>query len=345
MRKKSGLIGLFVVALSVATAGCSKDSDSSNTEQTLVENFKALVLGGKDIDSLQTWSTAKGVTVKVNVNFDDTNEYPVYILPANPANTTDVAYLGMVRVLSGSSKTISIACPVAKSQLYAACYNSKGQVIIMPFVVDATTVEITINGAWSSNTMEEPLPNCIYYAFETPSGTFRDFDYNDVVLRVGALTEREEGNFVSNIQIMCIGNSLKTTLLYKGDPLGDELHSVIGVSTTQTANVSNVTRVFAKVGELTFSDGSTRIDQLDFSLMAEDSDGNKWTLHNGEAPLYIVVNGNDQRQWFWPSDGFNIGVAYPHFSSWASNRLTAIDWYDSSNAATSKVVKWTADDE
>ena len=59
----------------------------------------------------------------------------------------------------------------------------------------------------------------------------------------------------------------------------------------------------------------------------------------GQAPLYIVVNGNTKGKWFWATEGTNIGLAYPLFSTWASALQTAVDWYDNSNAS-SKVVTY-----
>lgn len=53
-----------------------------------------------------------------------------------------------------------------------------------------------------------------------------------------------------------------------------------------------------------------------------------------------MVNGNPSGKFFWPSEGNNIGVAYPQFSNWAANTQTAIDWYDSSNATSSKIVSY-----
>ena len=78
--------------------------------------------------------------------------------------------------------------------------------------------------------------------------------------------------------------------------------------------------------------------------MIEDKDGNTTTYQApkelDDAPLYLVVNGDINGKWFWPSEGTNIGVAYPLFSNWASNVQTYTDWYDKSNAASTKIIKY-----
>jgi hypothetical protein len=144
---------------------------------------------------------------------------------------------------------------------------------------------------------------------------------------------------------MCVGNTLKTNVVYNGADFGEEIHSVIGVASDKTANVSTVNRVFTKLGEITFPDGNARIDQLLFSVRVEDANGNIGTMETGETPLYIVINGSSDRRWFWPVEGVNIGVAYPQFSQWASDMHTSIEWYAAHNAAVGKVVTWTTADE
>ena len=134
-------------------------------------------------------------------------------------------------------------------------------------------------------------------------------------------------------------------MLYNGETFGNEVHSVMGVADTKTVNVSTITRVFAKLGEITFNDSEARIDQLRFSLRVADSDGKISTLETGETPLYLIVNGSTDRRWFWSAEGVNVGVAYPQFSNWASDMHTNLTWYDAANAVSTKVVSWMLTDE
>ncbi len=197
----------------------------------------------------------------------------------------------------------------------------------------------------SKGSSSEPEPNGLYYGFETIESGTKDYDYNDVVLRIGVPVDNGDGRYVSNVLVMCVGNALKTYIIYNGSDFGDEIHSVMGVADDKTANVSTINRVFSRLGEIVFPDGNARIDQLHFSVRVEDANGNTRTMETGETPLYLVINGSSDRRWFWAKDGINIGVAYPQFSTWASNMHLAIDWYAAQNAVTGKVVTWTSDDE
>ena len=190
-----------------------------------------------------------------------------------------------------------------------------------------------------------PEPNGVYYAFETIESSVKDYDYNDVVLRVSVPEDNGDGSYASNILVMCVGNTLKTNVIYNGQDFGEEVHSVMGVASEKTANVASINRVFSRLGEISFPDGNVRIDQLPFSLRTENSDGTTKLQETGEAPLYLVINGSADRRWFWAKDGINIGVAYPQFSTWASNMHTAINWYAAENAVDGKVITWTSDDE
>ena len=190
-----------------------------------------------------------------------------------------------------------------------------------------------------------PEPNGVYYAFETIESSVKDYDYNDVVLRVSVPEDNGDGSYVSNVLVMCVGNTMKTNVIYNGQDFGEEVHSVMGVASEKMANVSTINRVFSKLGQISFSDGNARIDQLPFSLRTENSDGTTKLQETGEAPLYLVINGSADRRWFWAKDGINIGVAYPQFSTWASNMHTAINWYAAENAVAGKVITWTRDDE
>lgn len=189
-----------------------------------------------------------------------------------------------------------------------------------------------------------PSFGSVYYIFETLESSTKDFDYNDVVLRVNTPIDQGDGTYLSNVQIMCVGNTTKTYVFYDGESFGEEVHAAIGTSVSTPVNNKTVTRVFRKFGEIIFSDGRGRIDQLPLSLNVENEKG-EITVENqptelGRAPLFIIVNGDRAGKWFWPVENNNIGIAYQQFSMWASNVQVSINWYDSSNATSSKIVSY-----
>ena len=189
-----------------------------------------------------------------------------------------------------------------------------------------------------------PTFGSIFYLFETLEASTKDFDYNDVVLRVNTPIDNGDGTFTSNVQVACVGNTISTTVLYNDEIFGEEVHAAIGIPVNSSVNNTSVNRTFRKLGEMTFTDGDFRIDKLGFVLNVEDTSGDVTVERQpstlGTAPLYLVVNCNRAGKWFWPKEGNNIGITYSQFSDWASNVRTYIDWYDSSNATKGRIVSY-----
>ena len=132
----------YVVTLIICLMVTNCHKESSSREQ-MTENFRALVMGGKDIDPNQTWSTATDVSVTVSVNLEAGAEYKVYIYQTHPAASSN--YLGMVTMMSGETKTLNVAQPTLSSQLFAACYDAQQHVMCMPVVDGKVTFKGKIN--------------------------------------------------------------------------------------------------------------------------------------------------------------------------------------------------------
>ena len=105
---------MAAVAICLTAASCSEESN--DIEQELRDNFKALVMGGREVDSLQDWSTASGLDVKIAVDYGNTSVYKVYVLPSPALYDSEAAYLGMAQIRSGESKTITISRPANRNR-------------------------------------------------------------------------------------------------------------------------------------------------------------------------------------------------------------------------------------
>ena len=144
MRKKCLLLCMVALCLSLIATSCSKNDSVSQGEIT--ENFKALVMGGKDIDPNHTWSTATTTPITVSVDLDAGTTYSVYFFLSNPTTGAEIKYAGMGTLESGETKVIYVTKPVGTAQYYAACYNDAGYSICLP--VNGT--EINFSGNISS---------------------------------------------------------------------------------------------------------------------------------------------------------------------------------------------------
>ena len=340
MNKTYFSISLVTLLLVITTTGCSK-SDSS-AQQEMTDNFKALVMGGKDIDPNHTWSTGVISPIKVNVNLDQNATYTVFILLSDPLVDANAKYVGMAQIKGGESKIIYATVPSLSTSLYAACYDKDGHFTR----ISVTGDEITFSGELAQSG-SEPLYNGMYYAFEFPDEkNIKDFDYNDLVLLVSTPHDNGNGSYTCFVSVAAVGTTMNTTLYYNGTQMGEEVHRVWNVENSEMINVKTVTSQPRYLGEITFNSADADIRHLPLSLHISDSNGklsldlSQPTTAN-QAPLYFSVNGDAQAKWRWCLEGKNIGLAFLNFSIWASNQQTATDWYNSDNASYIQVVpKW-----
>ena len=136
--KKFLMKGVTAMMMALVATACSHDTDyfdQSQKEQEFADNFVNNVLGGKAVDTNQTWSTAVKSTVAVNVNLDYGQEYSVYVFTANPLLNKDAKYIGMGKTQSGQSLVMSVARPNDVTALYAACVDAKGAYTVQRFEV------------------------------------------------------------------------------------------------------------------------------------------------------------------------------------------------------------------
>lgn len=138
--------------LGLLATSCTKDNDFRKiASEEFSENFKALVMGNKSIDPNQDWSTVASIPVTVSVDFEDSQEYTVYIYQTPPVLDRSAAYIGMAKVRSGESKTVPVIKPAKVGLLYAACFDASGHAMCKPFVAKTTDCSINFGGRFPAN--------------------------------------------------------------------------------------------------------------------------------------------------------------------------------------------------
>ena len=192
--------------------------------------------------------------------------------------------------------------------------------------------------AYTPGEKKEDTTQWYYYAFED-LGTTDDFDFNDVILRVSAPV-----NGKSAVELVAAGGTLPTYLFYNGTLLSEtEVHSLIGAaSVTDMVNTGRGSKKpFVKVTDIDVT-SDTKLDQLQLGIGITSENGQTTRVtrsveHNGNAPLVIVVNGDDNGKWFWPTERTTISDAYSDFGAWGADVSTNTDWYKN---ATGSVYEW-----
>lgn len=205
---------------------------------------------------------------------------------------------------------------------------------------DPVTPDVPVNTNW------------VYYAFEDLGGT-NDFDFNDVVIRVSTPI-----NGKSQVYILACGGELSSYVTLNNSRFGSEVHEAMKVGAHQIYNTKSatvLTSTFHHLGEVTLTgnqtpatlpiglevlnkDGSTRSNIA--SRMGVDGTQSTDKDTYGKAPLYLIINGDADGQWFWPRERINITSAFSGFSSWGNTLSDATTWYMPANAVVEKIVRW-----
>lgn len=188
-----------------------------------------------------------------------------------------------------------------------------------------------------------PATNYTYFAFEIFDNN-KDFDYNDVVIRLSTPVDNGDSTFTSTAQIVAVGTGLSTTVLLNEIDFGKEIHVALG--TASTANTSTLNRTFRDLDEITFNSAEEiDLENLPFTLrIINDNDVENQlsgiARYVNGIPSYLVISGDALGKWQWPIEGWNIGLAYPLFNAWAANEHSYADWYFKGNAGNNKTVSW-----
>ena len=216
----------------------------------------------------------------------------------------------------------------------------------------SVTVDNSDNCGITIRKQPDPQPsttNYVYYAFED-LGSTKDFDFNDVVLRVATPTLQSDGTYSAKVEILATGGELEAYVLYNGNAFGPEVHSALGGSARVITNTRTVnTALFSQLGTITgLASADVDLTSLPFSLKVIKNGnvtviGNRRVTGNsqnaGVAPLFVVVNGDETTgKWFWPIELTDISVAYTRFGAWGVNASANLDWYK--RPAANKVVNY-----
>lgn len=138
MRKKCFIGILVALCVCYIATSCHKNDFGELAREEFSKNFKAVVMGDNTIDPMQDWSTVASIPVEVSMDFGDYQLRTIYIYQTPPLLDEEAAYIGMVKLSSGETKTISVIKPAQAGLLYAACYDEVGHAVCKSFVAKSS---------------------------------------------------------------------------------------------------------------------------------------------------------------------------------------------------------------
>ena len=128
----------------------------------------------------------------------------MFVYTSNPLTDSEAEIMNHIYVSSGQSGVISIDIPYQLDTLYAGLTDGSGKIAVTKFASSQTSVDFT------ETTMGEPIsslnPQTYSYLFEENYPEAGDYDYNDVVLRIGQ-QRTAENQITIRVTISAVGAS------------------------------------------------------------------------------------------------------------------------------------------
>ena len=182
----------------------------------------------------------------------------------------------------------------------------------------------------------------VYFAFED-LGVSDDFDFNDVVVRVGIPNE----NGVADVELCAVGGTLETYVFNGDQQIGEEVHAEFGcefgtyhVNDKGNTNKDGLVTPIKKIGTVTVAAGAS-VAELPINIHVTQNGVERVVTgptQPQEIPFRVVVLGDEKGKWFWAKERINISDAYLEFGEWGANMNTNADWYK--HPLLDNVVKW-----
>ena len=135
------------------------------------------------VDQYHQWRLTEERSYKITANVNQDVE-KVMLLTANPLSSTKAEVMNESVIAKGESKWIMVSVPMIQSTLYVALVDKDGVYYVKSFPV--TQTEVNFSGGINTGTPIETLkPQTYSYIYEKDFPLVGDYDYNDLVFRIG----------------------------------------------------------------------------------------------------------------------------------------------------------------
>lgn len=135
------------------------------------------------VDQYHQWRLTEERSYKITANVNQDVE-KVMLLTANPLSSTKAEVMNEFVIAKGESKWMTVSVPMIQSTLYAALVDKDGIYYVKSFPV--TQTEIDFSGGINTGTPVATLkPQTYTYLYEKDFPLVGDYDYNDLIFRIG----------------------------------------------------------------------------------------------------------------------------------------------------------------
>ena len=135
------------------------------------------------VDQYQQWRLTEERSYKITANVIQDVE-KVMLLTANPLSSKKVEVMNEGVIAKGESKWMMVSVPIIQTTLYVALIDKAGVYYVKSF--PATQTEVNFSGGINTGAPIGTLkPQTYSYIYEKDFPLVGDYDYNDLVFRIG----------------------------------------------------------------------------------------------------------------------------------------------------------------
>ena len=154
------------------------------------------------VDQYHQWRLTEERSYKITANVIQDVE-KVMLLTANPLSSTKAEVMNESVIAKGESKWMTVSVPMIQTTLYVALVDKDGIYYVKSF--PATQTEVNFSGGINTGTPIGTLkPQTYSYIYEKDFPLVGDYDYNDLVFRIG-VEHKTPKQVVVHVMLSAVG--------------------------------------------------------------------------------------------------------------------------------------------
>ena len=192
---------VLCMAIVLQTISCKSDLYDKEQYKKYIE-YKSPV---DSVDQRHEWKLTAYKQYGLKAD-NGINIKKVMLLDANPMTTHSVNVLNQMGISDGDTIWVTASVPYALTTLYAALVDENGRYYVTSFPASQTNIVSFSNATSGTPSTLDLNPQTYTYCFEKDIPLVDDFDYNDLVIRLGIAKDPEQPTQVTlQLTVVAVG--------------------------------------------------------------------------------------------------------------------------------------------
>ena len=189
------IIACLTTAFSVVS--CDKNVYNEDTHKDLIHYYSAV----DSVDQQHMFMLSQTKSLRYQIP-SGSNYNEMFVYTGNPLTDSGAEIMSHIYVSSGQSGVVSIDVPYQLDTLYAGLADGSDDIAVTKFASSQNSVDFT--ETTTGKLISSLNPQTYTYLFEENYPEAGDYDYNDVVLRIGQ-QRTAENQITIRVTISAVG--------------------------------------------------------------------------------------------------------------------------------------------